>query len=479
MSKDKKASSTNAESVDPHMMAFRYLTDKKAKHKGGLLGLRFYQGQMWQWNGSRYNVVSNSQFRAQVTHTMSQVAGESEKPFKVTRSLVANVIQALEGLTMVTDDLDLPIWLEPQGNPQAKLLSMANGLVDLDALLRGDPITVRKPNPNWFSPVSLPYAFDPDAQCPLWLDFLKEIFEGDQERISILQEWFGYSLVTTTAEQKFLLLIGEGRNGKGVVCEALTAVLGEENVSNVPLEVFGDKFQLAGTIGKLANIATEVGELARTAEATLKQFTGGDRMYFDRKNRPGVNIRPTARLVLSANNRPKFADTSNGVWRRMILIPFNLQIPPERMDRDLVKKLKSELSGILNWAVRGEQRLREQRGFTESRVVTEALSEYRQESNPASVFLADHVEADPCGTVPCSELYKGYQEWCVQTGNKPLNDTGFGKEITRQFGKAVTRKRESRGQRVYFYDGIRLIPSDAGGEMPSEVESLVGVGGKM
>jgi P4 family phage/plasmid primase-like protien len=478
MTASKKASSTKAESIDPHMMAIRYLTNKDAKHKGGPLGLRFYQGQFWQWNGSRYKVVSKSQFRAQVTHTMSQVAGELKTPFKVTRGLVANVIQALEGSTMVMEDLDLPTWLDPQGNPKAKYLSMANGLLDIDALLRGEAVTLLKANPNWFSPVTLPYKFDPDAECPLWLNFLNEIFEGDPERISLLQEWFGYCLVANTTEQKFLIMLGEGRNGKGVVCLILTAVLGEDNVSNVTLEVFGDRFQLANTIGKLANIATEVDDLGRTSEATLKQFTAGDPMYFDRKGLPGVNVRPTARLVLSANNRPKFADRSNGLWRRILLLPFDIEIPVDKVDPFLAEKLQAELPGILNWAVKGEQRRRANHGFTESRIATDAIKDYRQESNPARVFLVDQFEAVPDATVPCLELYEGYQKWCDQTGNKPLTDTALGHEIKRHFGKAVTRKRQTRAPRHYYYDGLRLLDA-CEPEGPKDIEFLNGLGIKI
>jgi putative DNA primase/helicase len=479
MSKPNKTESKSTERIDPHVLAFAYLT-KCAGGPGDTLTRRFYQGQFWRWDGSRYHVVSKHQFRAEVTQEMHELAGDPDKfpPFKVTSALVTNVIQALSGLTLVPEHLDLPIWVERRTYTNPNLLSMANGVVDLDALLKGEPITVLKPNPKWFSEVSLPYAFDPDAQCPQWLAFLNEVLEGDEERISLLQEWFGYCLTVNTKEQKFLLLIGEGRNGKGVVCLILTFFLGEENVSNVPLEVFGDRFQLAMTIGKLANIATEVDDLARTAEATLKQYTGGDRMYFDRKNLSGVNVHPTARLIISANNPPKFSDRSKGVWRRMDLVPFNVEIPLERMDRDLVDKLKTELPGILNWAVKGEQRLRANRGFTESRVVSAALQDYQREANPAKVFLADHVEVDPNGTVLCLDLYRAYTGWCEEKGNRPLTDTDLGKEIRRHFGAAVTKKRRSDGRRPYYYQGIRTPFFDAEPESAKDVDFLAGMGVK-
>jgi putative DNA primase/helicase len=127
--------------------------------------------------------------------------------------------------------------------------------------------------------------------------------------------------------------IGEGANGKSVLLDVLTALLGEENVSQVPLEMFGQRFQLTPTIDKLANICAEVGEISAVAEGVLKQFTAGDRMYFDRKGIPGIERYPTARLILATNNRPRFRDRSMGIWRRILLVPFRFTVPPTKQDR--------------------------------------------------------------------------------------------------------------------------------------------------
>src|SRR5262249_19280874 len=143
---------------------------------------------------------------------------------------------------------------------------------------------------------------------------------------ALLQEWFGCCLLFDTTHQSFLVLEGEGSNGKSVVCAVLAALLGTDNVSHVPLENFGQRFALTQTLGKLANIASEVGEIDKAAEGTLKAFTSGDRMTFDRKGIAPVEAMPTARLVLATNNRPRFTDRSGGLWRRMLLMPFQVEI---------------------------------------------------------------------------------------------------------------------------------------------------------
>lgn len=127
-------------------------------------------------------------------------------------------------------------------------------------------------------------------------------------------------------------------------------MLGPDNVSNVALESFGNRFHLTATLGKLANIAAEIGQVHRTDEGVLKAFVSRDPMFFDRKGIPGIHEVPTARLVFAINNRPRFADRTMGIWRRVVIIPFRYQVPKDKIDRKLAKKLKQELPGILTWA---------------------------------------------------------------------------------------------------------------------------------
>src|SRR5262249_57691869 len=90
-----------------------------------------------------------------------------------------------------------------------------------------------------------------------WLAFVREMVEGDDERIAVLQEWFGLCLTPDTSFHKLLIMDGDGGNGKSVVLDVLAAMVGEANVSNVPLELFDQRFQLTPTLGKLVNIAAE------------------------------------------------------------------------------------------------------------------------------------------------------------------------------------------------------------------------------
>jgi P4 family phage/plasmid primase-like protien len=281
------------------------------------------------------------------------------------------------------------------------------------------------------------------------------MFDGDSERIALVHEWFGYCLVHDTSFHKFLILMGEGANGKTVLLLALEALLGSDNVSHVPLELFGERFQLTPTLGKLANVVSEIGNPNRVAEGYLKSFVAGDPMHFDRKNNSVINARPTARLILATNVLPRFSDQSLGLRRRLMLLPCNIVIPPQQQDRQLTAKLETELSGIFNWSIRGLLRLRTTGRFTEPNASRVALEEYRDDLNPTRTFLLEAVCLDPLGSVECSVLYSNYTWAAESDGYKPLDVRAFGKEVHRAF-PTVTRDRASSGSRPRFYQGIRL-----------------------
>jgi P4 family phage/plasmid primase-like protien len=458
---------------DPHRLARLFLRER-CEHAEGLT-LRYWREQWHRWDGSAYRELPDAELRAEVTAAVKgemnrlnliaqKLAAENgEKPpsvRKINNALVSNVELALESLTVWPGTVEPPAWWDGKDWKRRNLIALRNGLLDLDALFAGKAEVLLPHTPRWFSPLCLPYPFDADADCPRWRAFLERNLEADGQRIELLQEWFGYSLTPDTSRQKFIVFEGEGSNGKSVVGAALEATLGSGNCSHVPLECFGERFQLTPTIGKLANIASEVGELDKAAEGFLKSFTSGDAMQLDRKHKPPIQAVPTARLVLATNNRPRFSDRSGGLWRRMILMPFRVIIAdddPGRvfgMDKSAWWEASGELPGILNWALAGLDRLRRQDRFTRSEVCEQALAEYRTENNPARMFLLEVCRETPEGQAPCGELYKTYRNWCQANGYSPLADRSFGKEVRRVFPKAERREVGARGSRLYAYCGL-------------------------
>jgi P4 family phage/plasmid primase-like protien len=465
---------------DPHRLARANLERYATSNEGRTL--RYWRDEWYVWKRNRYRHITERELRAKITQSIKDEfdrcyldraerskTDEPETARKVTQGIVSNVIQATAGMTVLSSEIELNTWLDDRS--RRSYISMENGILDLESVMAdrdvGDCLLPH--SPKWFSLISVPYAFDQNATCPRWLSFLQNNLEGDHERIAILQEWAGYLLLPDTGQQKFLVLEGEGANGKSVYCSAITSMLGGDNVSNIQLEVFGERFSRTDTLGKLANVCGDVGELDKVSEGYVKSFTSGDRMYFDRKGVQGINVTPTARLMLACNHRPRFSDRSDGVWRRMIPVPFRVQIKESDrvigMDKAEWWKRSGELPGIFNWAVIGLARLRSQGRFTESHIVKKTLDDYRSEMNPARMFLMDHVEESRSGSISRSSLYSGYCRWIKENGYRPLSEKQFGREVRRIFSVVDARPEDKdTKKRVRVYENIQFSCDEICGE---------------
>jgi len=249
-------------------------------------------------------------------------------------------------------------------------------------------------------------------------------------------------------------------------------MLGEDNVSTVPLEVFGDRFSRTDSLGKLLNAAGDCAALDKAAEGYIKSFTSGDRMFFDRKGVPGIVCRPTARLMVACNNRPRFSDRSQGVFRRMLVVPWRVEITKEKRVKGMDKvewwQESGELPGILDWALVGLARLKSQGGFTDSAIMQEALQDYQEEMNPARVFLTQYVEPCKDGGIKAASLYSHYRDWAKENGYHPLSERPFGKEVRRVFKTASRRNGGSRDGRYWWYEGVRYTQDEIAGKSTAE-----------
>jgi putative DNA primase/helicase len=482
----------NEEDDDPHRLARTHI-GRKYKHEAGV-GIRFWRQQFWAWDGQRYVLIEAEQLKAELTRTIksefdlawkrkkiayeewrkgpfyeeSQDKGEP-KVQRVTTGIIANTFAAMKSMVVMPDHIEPMSWLLDGGGAERRpYIAMKNGILNLEAVMNLEADCLIPHSPSWFSPICLPFEFNPDAECDKWDRFLQKSMGGDLERISILQEWAGYLLTPTTDQQKFLFLEGDGANGKSVYMAGIEAMLGRDNCTHVPLEVFGHPFMLTQTVGRLANIAAECSELDNVAEGILKAFVAGDRMTFNRKNLPPIEATPTARLILSANMRPRFADRTNAIWRRMLLVPWLIQIAEHEqvlgMDKVDWWERSGELPGIFNWAVQGLARLQKRKRFTKSSICADTIEDYRREVNPTKSYLIENYRE--CIGSERSEsmrgfnylrakaVYEAYREWCNENGYKPMSDRSFGKEISRTF-PGVQRERIREGNaRFYAYQWL-------------------------
>jgi P4 family phage/plasmid primase-like protien len=454
--------------------------------------LKYWNDTWYTWKRGRgcYVEIKDYELETKIGSTIqsefdriamtSKSDDEEQKPKKVTVSLVNNVIRSAKSLALIPNSVEINSLISTR--KKAQYISLKNGILDVAGLLSGSSACFIPHTPDYFSLVCLPYDFNIEATAPTWERTLSENMEWDQERIDILQEWAGYLLLPTTDHQKFLFLEGEGANGKSVYLAGIEAMLGVKNCSHVPLEVFGQQFMLTQTLGKLANIAAECSEMDAIAEGYLKSFTSGDRMSFNRKGIDPIEAEPTARLMLSANMRPRFADRTEGLWRRMLLIPWRTKIDEKRRKRGMDKvtwwEQSGELPGILNWAIEGLIRLNTNGKFTFSKVSDEAMKSYRDEVNPTRQFISEHYVVSTTKKMEkCSIIYDHYKEWAFENGYRPVSSNTFGRELSRQLRGVVRDRKKEGSDRHYFYLNIERKPDDEDSEDDNQNDNKLQLAG--
>lgn len=413
----------------------------------------YHRATWYRYDGRRYQETPDGTVRLDIARVLQ---GASELERKATRGFIGDVLENLAALVQVPDSLELPCWTPGVIGPR-RVLVASNGIVDLDAYLEEREGWLLPHNPALLATVALPYAVEPSAWSDLWEDTLEAILPSERAEATRreLQKWIGLQLIADTSYQRAAILVGEGANGKSTVLEVMARLLGPGAYSTVSLEAFGERFELAQMVGKLSNLAHEMGDIDKLAEGILKQLISAEPMTFERKFRDPFRARPTARLTFATNGLPRFADRSQGIWRRLMIFPFSEVIPVERQDRALLDKLERELPGILNWAVEGLALLLRD-GFIESDAMQAAKLDHRQAVNPVLLWLEEATEAAPWSEVDLSKLHEAYAAWVRAAGNQPLSRGNFERELERQ-GYRVTRPRLANGTRPRIVKGLRAV----------------------
>jgi P4 family phage/plasmid primase-like protien len=426
--------------------------------------LRYFQDELFFRDGHRWCKKSERHVKAQLAGFLRPRVNPLHDTF------IRSTLSVVKGLVLLPQwDQQMPFWV--QGDVELQILhprivAFRNGMINLDEAFQGQGVTpiLRPYDPRWFSEVSLPYDFLPGATCPLWVETLSDVLqpqcEGDN-RFEILQEYMGWSLVAKDTQfERFLIMPGHGRNGKSTIVNVWEELLGRENVSHVGLDKLDHEFRPGAMAGKLANMVSDMNYAAKTAEGLLKQLVSGDPIQINRKNKEPINMRPSAKLVFACNDMPQLNDRSDGIWRRMIVLPFLQQIPELSVDTRRADRLKLEISGIFNWALQGAMRLYAQGGFSHCSVCQQALDEHRYNSDVCRQFFVECCEAGPCCCIEASLLYAAYRHYCQDNNRKARSSSEFGRQVVELNG--VQRVRQSHqdhhGRRPWLYQGIALPP---------------------
>jgi len=332
---------------------------------------------------------------------------------------------------VIMEDLDSDDWL----------LNCENGEVDLRT---GELHPHRKES---LCTKLVRANYGPDAECIEWQQFLDYIMGGDQELVRFLQRVLGYSLSGAPAQELFFCY-GLGANGKSCFLEVVSKILGDyagEAAQGLMLEKRNEAHQteIADLAGRRFVTSEEVSSTSALDEGKVKRLTSGRNIKARFMRQDLFEFRPTHKLWLAVNHKPRIRSQDKGIWRRIKMIPFGITIPEskQRPFAEVVNGFLVERDAILRWMVNGcleWQRI----GLAEPGALREATADYRDDMDVLGRFLRERTVSEPDAWIQSSMLYKNYTAWAEQQGIKrPMTQTSFSLRLQERGLSKITRGR--------------------------------------
>ena len=367
---------------------------------------------------------------------------------------------AVSDKVMCFKSLDGRTFTHADENPDVNIINFKNGLLNINTY------ELKEHTPTYLSTSQIPINYDREARSPMWFKFIQDITSGDIEQGKLLQQIAGYCLTNDTRYAKAFIFFGSGANGKSLFTRMISKLIGKEYVSSLNLSTITKQFGLTGLINKKLNIIDEISGNYFESNV-IKNIISGEKMAADVKFRPEpIEFTPIAKIIFSVNELPKINDTTPGLYRRFVIVPFDRTFI-SNPDLDLETKLSAELPGILNWAVEGLKSLRAQGRFNETEKNFEAMNSFKVENSPFLEFITNTYE--PVSgedrskyAVQFTELYNEYRQYCFDSGYKPKAVANFTREFSHTHVPGWDMDRKKDGSVTFVY-GIRKL-KHMGGE---------------
>lgn len=412
-------------------------------------------GGWFVWDGKRWSPDSNGGEVRLAAETVRKIRDESntieddEKQLALYKHALRSESSAKINAILELAKHYMPVKQELL-DKDAHYLNVQNGTVNLDTNIlqkhdKRDKIT-RLAN----------VIYEPDAQCPQWMEFIDFVFDGDETLTQYIQRVIGYAASGSVAEQCMFFLYGDGMNGKSTLLSVIEKLLCGYAM-NTPTSTLlarqneGIPNDVARLNGARFVTAVEADAGKTLAESLLKQLTGGDTVTARFMRAEFFQFRPIAKLFLAANHKPKIRGQDEGIWRRIKLIPFLKEIPEAKRVKDKDVELFNEAPGILNWIIKGYQNWREI-GLADPEKVITATKEYREDEDWLAPFINEACVLGQNESEQSRELYSRYIQYCEDNKvQRPLSHVTFGSEMAKR--KGIRRRRTSR---CILFEGIRV-----------------------
>ncbi|MBN8705873.1 MAG: DNA primase [Bacteroidetes bacterium] len=304
-----------------------------------------------------------------------------------------------------------------------------------------------------FIKYQLPFNFDPIAKAPLFEDFLNRVLPDIQSQ-TILAEYIAYLFLKHESSlfcfEKVLLLYGSGANGKSVFYNIIQALIGRHNISNYSLQhLTNENGYYRAKIGDtLLNYASEIN--GKVEPSIFKLLASGEPIVARLPYTDPFILTQYAKLIFNCNELPRDIENTEAFFRRFIIIPFDVTIPKNEQDKQLSSKIiKSELSGVFNWVLKGLSRILTQNGFSECETAENALECYKTDSNSVLQFLEENnYQKSFKDYVLFKNLYFEYKDYCMEIGKMPMNKPNFRRQL--EMSRFEFKRKGGTGENIVY-----------------------------
>jgi len=285
--------------------------------------------------------------------------------------------------------------------------------------------------PDIYATSQLEFDYDPAAACPAFMKALQRI----PDVIDFLQEFVGYSLTTETKHELAVWFYGVIGSGKSTIIEGIQAMIGKKRHGILGLaQIERSRFALANLPGKTLVTSFEQPEMFISVSHILNSIISGEQIPVEQKFKDEILITPHCKILWAMNELPRVSNPNNGIMRRVKVVKFP-PLPEDEKDVDLKECIKTEGTGILNWALIGLERLNARGRFDPPQSVIDATKEYQDKNDIPKLFL-EEVGAlidplDPHCRTKAQDLYDAYSDWCKRTNHKPMSSTRLAEEWKR------------------------------------------------
>lgn len=348
------------------------------------------------------------------------VKQEAEKYFKelCKNNIISELVAKVKRLTY----RPLSIF-----DSQKDLICLKNGVFNLETKL------LIPHSPDYYFINNLPINFNTDSKCPKIQRFFTEIVNPDD--VELLYELFAFMLMRNYKIQKAVIFVGSGSNGKSVLLSLAKSFIGESNISAESLQrITEDAFSTSSLYGKFANISGDIPDKRLNDSSIFKALTSGkDPISAQFKHQNKFTFINYAKLFFSCNTMPKTSDSTDGFYRRWVIINFPNSFEGTADNKNLTEELttEEELSGLFNKALEKYFRI-DRDGLSYTKTTDENREIYENLSDPVQVFLDTELEFDDFTHLPFREVYERFVDFCKRSKCSKPTDKYFGSQLKRK-----------------------------------------------